>query len=67
MTAYMFCIYSVIRGCCDNPLVDRDLPGERETGNSHDPQAMHDYQEVVDGTPAAHVPKKFVRYSHETL
>ena len=24
----------------DNPLVDGDLLGERETGNLHDPQAM---------------------------
>ena len=24
----------------DNPLVDGDLPGEQEMGNSHDPQAM---------------------------
>ena len=45
-TAYMFCIDSMIRGCCeyqsiwDNPLVDGDLLGERETGSSHDPQAM---------------------------
>ena len=53
----------MIRGCCecqsiwDNPLVDGDLLGERETGNSHDPQAisqaMHGYQEVIDGTPGA--------------
>ena len=49
----------MIRGCCeyqsiwDNPLVDGDLLGERETGNSHDPQAMHGYQEVINGTPAA--------------
>ena len=46
MTAYTFCIDSMIRGCCeyqsiwDNPLVDGDLLSERETGNSHDPQAM---------------------------
>ena len=36
----------MVRGYCeyhsiwDNPLVDEDLLGERETGNSHDPQAM---------------------------
>ena len=46
MTAYMFCIDPMIRGCCeyqsiwDNPLVDGDLLGERETGDLHDPQAM---------------------------
>ena len=46
MTAYTFCIDSMIRGYheCqsirDNPLADGDLLGERETGNSHDSQAM---------------------------
>ena len=34
------------------PLADRDLPCERKTGNSHDPQAMA-LQKVIDGTPAA--------------
>ena len=46
MTAYTFCIHSMIQGGCeyqskwDNPLVDGDLLGKQETGNSHDPQAM---------------------------
>ena len=46
MTAYTFCIDSMIRGLreyqsiWDNPLVDGDLLGEREMGNSHNPQAM---------------------------
>ena len=47
----------------DNPLADGDLLYERETENSHDPQAMHGYEELIDGTPAAscwHVPKKCV-------
>ena len=34
------------------PLADRDLPCERKTGNSHDPQAIA-LQKVIDGTPAA--------------
>ena len=34
-------------------LVDGDLLGERETGNSLNPQAMvNKYQEVIDGTLA---------------
>ena len=46
MTAYAFCIDSMIRGNCeyqsvwDNSLVDGHLLCERETGNSHNPQAM---------------------------
>ena len=46
MTAYMFCIDSMIRSyheyqsIWDNPLADGDLLGERQTGNSHDPQAI---------------------------
>ena len=46
MTAYMFCIDSMIRSyheyqsIWDNPLAAGDLLGERQTGNSHDPQAI---------------------------
>ena len=46
MTAYTFCIDSMIQGCCeyqsiwDNPSVDGDLLDEREMGNLHNPQAM---------------------------
>ena len=42
----MSCIDSMIRGyheyqsMWDNPLVDGDLLGKRETENSHNPQAM---------------------------
>ena len=37
----------------DNPLADGDLLCERETGNSHHLQAMHVYQEMINGTPPA--------------
>ena len=46
MTAYMFCIDSMIRdyheylSIWDNPLADGDLLCEREMGNSYNPQAM---------------------------
>ena len=33
----------------DNLLADGDLPGEREMGNSHDPQAVA-IQKVINGT-----------------
>ena len=57
MIAYMFCIDSMIRGyheyqsVWDNPLADRDLLCEWETGNSHDPQAIA-IKRVIDGTLA---------------
>ena len=59
MTAYTFCTDSMIRGyheyqsIWDNPLVDGDLLCEQETGNSHDPQAMHGYEEVIDTLAAS--------------
>ena len=46
MTAYTFCIDSMIRGyheyqsIWDNPLADVDLLCEQETRNLHNPQAM---------------------------
>ena len=46
MTAYTFCIDSMVRGyheyqsIWDTPLADGDLPCEREVGNSHDSQAV---------------------------
>ena len=46
MTAYTFCIDSMIQGyheyqsMWDNPLADGDLFCEREMGNSRNPQAM---------------------------
>ena len=55
MTVYTFCIYSVVRGyheyksVWDNPLEDENLPCERETGNSHDPQAVA-VKKMIDGT-----------------
>ena len=61
MTAYMHVFYKfndsrlpwvpiIIR---DNPLADGDLLCEWETENSHDPQGMWGYQEVINGIPAA--------------
>ena len=47
----------------DNPLADGNSLYEHETENSRDSQAMHGYEVVIDGTPAAscwHVPKKYV-------
>ena len=58
MTVDMFCIDSMIQGyyeyqsIWDILLVDGDLLYERETGNSHDPQAMT-LKKVMDGTLAA--------------
>ena len=59
MTAYTFCIHSMVRGYCeyqsilwDVPLADGDLSCEQKTRNSHNPQAMV-LKKVIDGTPAA--------------
>ena len=55
MTAYTFYIDSVVRGyhdyqsIWDNPLADGNLFCERETGNSHDLQAVT-IKKTIDGT-----------------
>ena len=65
MTVYTFCIDSVVRGyheyksVWDNPLEDENLPCERETGNSHDPQAVA-VKKMIDGTlqVVGHAPRR---------
>ena len=65
MTVYIFCIDSVVRGyhkcksVWDNHLEDENLPCERETGNSHDPQAVA-VKKMIDGTlqVVGHAPRK---------
>ena len=59
MTAYTFCIGSMAEAIRDNPLADEDIPHERETGNSHDPQAMA-INKLIDGTlqVVGQVPRK---------
>ena len=57
MTAYTFCIDSLVRGYCeyqsiwDIPLADGDLPCEQKMGNSHDLQPMV-LKKVINGIPA---------------
>ena len=57
ITAYTFCIDSMIQGyheyqsVWDNPLADADLLCEWETGFSHNPQAIA-IKRVTDGTLA---------------
>ena len=81
MTAYTFCIDSMVRGYCeyqsiwDIPLADGDLPCGRKTRNSHDPPKA--LKKVIDGTQlqvVGHVPKKYlpislfnIHYSREIL
>ena len=68
MTAYMFCIDSVIWGyreyqsIWDNPLADGDLLCEWEMGNSHNPQVMaiKRWSMVPQLQVVGHVPKKYL-------